>query len=77
VSAPADRDGGVVTAPTAGWRFAAVAVLAGLAAVAGYAMFSGPTTLPSNAPPRVAPARPAPPAPPNEERQREGDGRND
>ncbi len=40
---------------------AAIVVLLCLAALAAYAMFSGPTTIPSTTVPHGAPARTAPP----------------
>jgi hypothetical protein len=55
-SAPATRRGG---SPRA--QLAVVLVLIGLAALAAYAMWSGPTTVPLPAgPPKAAPARTAP-----------------
>jgi hypothetical protein len=52
-------------------KVAAILVLVCLAALAAYAMFSGPTTIPSTTVPHGAPARTA--APPAGEEGGEGD----
>ena len=53
-------------------RIAAILVLIGLAAIAYYAMFAGPTTVHVPPQPQAAPVRTAPPVP-GEEREG-GDG---
>ncbi len=47
--------------PSLRTRIAAVAVVVALAALAAYALFSGPTTVPVSAPSKAAPTRQAPP----------------
>lgn len=55
-------------------RLAAILILVGLAALAYYAMFSGPTTVPLPATPKAAPHRAAAPAQESEPGEgREGD----
>jgi hypothetical protein len=61
VPGPAPRVG-----PSRRTKAAAILVLACLAALAAYAMFSGPTTIPSMTVPHGAPARTAAPPPGDE-----------
>ncbi len=57
-----------------GTRLAAVAVLIALAALASYAMFSGPTRVPLGGQSNLAPRTSTPAAPPAGEKEPQGEG---
>lgn len=60
VTSPETVSAPVAEGPSLSTRIAAVAVLIALAALAAYAMFSGPTTISVKSPTKAVPSRTAP-----------------